>query len=89
MADTARSRVRLTDEYFRRSKLRQRLSGGRPAGSGRLRPPPSSRCVGHHSAAAIIAMIYLCCGGITVALPTGRRGEPILAMSQPVLCIAP
>ena len=24
---------------------------------------------GHHSAAAIIAMIYLCCGGITVELP--------------------
>jgi hypothetical protein len=30
------------------------------------------RGYGHHSAAAIIAMIYLCCGGITVALPTGR-----------------
>jgi transposase len=30
------------------------------------------RGYGHHSAAAIIAMIYLCCGGITVELPTGR-----------------
>jgi len=30
------------------------------------------RGYGHHSAAAIIAMIYLCCGGITVTLPTGR-----------------
>ncbi len=27
------------------------------------------RGYGHHSAAAVIAMIYLCCGGITVALP--------------------
>jgi transposase len=30
------------------------------------------RGYGHHSAAAVIAMIYLCCGGITVELPTGR-----------------
>lgn len=30
------------------------------------------RGYGHHSAAAVIAMIYLCCGGITVQLPTGR-----------------
>lgn len=30
------------------------------------------RGYGHHSAAAIIAMIYLCCGGITVTLPTKR-----------------
>jgi len=30
------------------------------------------RGYGHHSAAAIIAMIYLCCGGITVDLPTER-----------------
>ena len=28
------------------------------------------RGYGHHSAAAVIAMIYLCCGGITVQLPT-------------------
>jgi transposase len=27
------------------------------------------RGYGHHSAAAIVAMIYLCCGGITVELP--------------------
>ena len=27
------------------------------------------RGYGHHSAAAIIAMIYLCCGGITTELP--------------------
>ena len=27
---------------------------------------------GHHSAAALISMIYLCCGGITVRLPTER-----------------
>ncbi|MGH2704006.1 MAG: transposase [Actinomycetota bacterium] len=28
------------------------------------------RGYGHHSAHAIISMIYLCCGGITVKLPT-------------------
>jgi transposase len=28
------------------------------------------RGYGHHSAAAVIAMIYLCCGGITLKLPT-------------------
>jgi transposase len=30
------------------------------------------RGYGHHSATALIAMIYLCCGGITVELPTER-----------------
>jgi transposase len=30
------------------------------------------RGYGRHSAAAVIAMIYLCCGGITVELPTER-----------------
>jgi transposase len=30
------------------------------------------RGYGHRSAAAVIAMIYLCCGGITVRLPTER-----------------
>lgn len=30
------------------------------------------RGYGHHSAAALIAMIYLCCGGLTIRLPTGR-----------------
>lgn len=30
------------------------------------------RGYGHHSAAAVISMIYLCCGGITVELPTER-----------------
>jgi transposase len=29
------------------------------------------RGYGHHSPAPLIAMIYLCCGGITVELPTG------------------
>lgn len=29
------------------------------------------RGYGHHTPAALIAMIYLCCGGITVELPTG------------------
>jgi transposase len=30
------------------------------------------RGYGHHSAAALIAMIYLCCSGLTITLPTGR-----------------
>jgi transposase len=30
------------------------------------------RGYGHHSAAALISMIYFCCGGITVQLPTER-----------------
>jgi len=30
------------------------------------------RGYGHHSPAAIIAMIYLCCGGLTIQLPTER-----------------
>ena len=30
------------------------------------------RGYGHHSAAAVIAMIYLCCSGLTVTLPTER-----------------
>ena len=30
------------------------------------------RGYGHHSAAAVIAMIYLCCGGLTIQLPTER-----------------
>lgn len=30
------------------------------------------RGYGHHTAAAVIAMIYLCCGGITITLPTER-----------------
>ena len=30
------------------------------------------RGYGHHSANAVIAMIYLCCSGITIELPTGR-----------------
>ncbi len=30
------------------------------------------RGYGHHSAEAVIAMIYLCCGGLTIELPTSR-----------------
>lgn len=33
---------------------------------------------GHHSPAALISMIYLCCGGFTVELPTGTLGVPDL-----------
>jgi transposase len=29
------------------------------------------RGYGHHSATALIAMIYLCCSGLTITLPTG------------------
>jgi len=30
------------------------------------------RGYGHHSAEAVIAMIYLCCGGLTIELPTSK-----------------
>ncbi|MGO9457074.1 MAG: hypothetical protein ACLP62_08520 [Acidimicrobiales bacterium] len=30
------------------------------------------RGYGHHSDPAVIAMIYLCCGGLTFELPTDR-----------------
>jgi transposase len=30
------------------------------------------RGYGHHTPAAVIAMIYLCCSGLTITLPTGR-----------------
>jgi hypothetical protein len=30
------------------------------------------RGYGHHTSAAVIAMIYLCCSGLTITLPTGR-----------------
>jgi transposase len=30
------------------------------------------RGYGHHTATAVIAMIYLCCSGLTITLPTGR-----------------
>jgi transposase len=30
------------------------------------------RGYGHHTAAAVMAMIYLCCSGLTITLPTGR-----------------
>ncbi len=35
-------------------------------------PLINHRGYGHHSAAAVISMIYLCCGGITVELPTEK-----------------
>ena len=30
----------------------------------------NDRGYGHHSAEAVIAMVYLCCGGLTIQLPT-------------------
>lgn len=30
------------------------------------------RGYGRHSATAVIGMIYLCCSGLTITLPTGR-----------------
>ncbi len=56
----------------------EHLDGDRLAGlyrigvdevSYRKGPRFNHRGYGHHSAAALIAMIYLCCGGITVTLP--------------------
>jgi transposase len=32
----------------------------------------NDRGYGHHSATALMGMIYLCCGGITIELPTER-----------------
>jgi transposase len=32
----------------------------------------NDRGYGHHTPAAVIAMIYLCCSGLTIPLPTGR-----------------
>ena len=37
------------------------------------------RGYGHHSAAALIAMIYLCCSGITVKLPTEKVRSPSIS----------
>jgi len=42
------------------------------------------RGYGHHSAAALIAMIYLRCGGITVQLPTERVRNPPFTRSGAV-----
>jgi len=42
------------------------------------------RGYGHHCAAALIAMIYLCCGGITVQVPTaGTHGKMRRIKIQP------
>jgi hypothetical protein len=40
------------------------------------------RGYGHHSPAAVIAMIYLCGSGLTITLPTGRRGDPETQVSS-------
>lgn len=34
--------------------------------------PINYRGYGHHSAEAIIALVYLCCGGLTIELPTSQ-----------------
>jgi len=53
------------------SILRSRIGASKEPGAIQIRLI-NHRGYGHHSAAAVIAMIYLCCGGITVELPTGR-----------------
>ena len=45
------------------------LSNSKPEGLNSKIRLINHRGYGHHSAAAVIAMIYLCCGGITVKLP--------------------
>ena len=47
--------------------IRTRLNSGRVEGlNGKIRTI-TRRAFGFHSAAALIAMIFLCCGGITVS----------------------
>ncbi|MQA16964.1 MAG: hypothetical protein GEV09_23375 [Pseudonocardiaceae bacterium] len=47
------------------------------------------RGYGHHTAAALIGMIYLCCGGITIELPTQTQGEPHFVMPSRVARVRP
>jgi hypothetical protein len=54
-------------ELLRRHQPRPRLGGL----NSKIRLI-NHRGYGHHSAGAVIAMIYLCCGGITIELPTER-----------------
>lgn len=39
------------------------------------------RGYGHHTATALIAMIYLCCGGITIQLPTERGSSTLSGLA--------
>ena len=48
------------------------LSNGKLEGLNSRIALINHRGYGHHSAAAVISMIYLCCGGITIQLPTER-----------------
>jgi transposase len=49
--------------------IRLGLSNGRLEGLNSRVRPISHRSFGFHSAAPLIALIYLCCGGITIDLP--------------------
>lgn len=51
--------------------IRLGLSNGRLEGLNSRIRLISHRSFGFHSAAPLIALIYLCCGGITIELPTG------------------
>jgi transposase len=55
-----------------RISVEVRLSSSKLKGLNRKIRLINHRGYGHHSAAAVISMIYLCCGGITVQLPTER-----------------
>ena len=48
------------------------LSNSKPEGLNSKIRLINHRGYGYHSATAVIAMIYRCCGGITVTLPTER-----------------
>ena len=50
--------------------IRYRLSNGRLEGLNNKIRVISHRAYGFHSAAALMAMVYLCCGGLSVELPT-------------------
>jgi len=52
--------------------IRLGLSNGRLEGLNSKVSLISHRSFGFHSAAPLIALIYLCCGGISVELPTER-----------------
>jgi transposase len=74
MVDLSRSIRRHRDEILAAVQLG--LSNSKLEGLNSKIRLLNHRGYGHHSAAAVITMTYLCCSGPTITLPTGRRGEP-------------
>ena len=50
--------------------IKLHLSNSKLEGLNSKIRPINHRGYGHHSAEAVIAIIYLCCGGLTIELPT-------------------